>query len=60
MLKNFLQNWLMTGPDLHALKHIEEVVHACQMLNILENGHQQSRCDGDGTGQQHPSETRPP
>lgn len=46
--------------DLHALKHVEEVVHPCQMLNILKNGDQQSRCDGDGAGQQHSSKPGPP
>lgn len=46
-------------PDLHALQHIEEVVHPCQMLHVLEDGHEQSGSDGEGTGQQHPSKTRP-
>lgn len=48
------------GANLHALKHIEEVVHPRQMLNILKDGDQQCRCDGDGAGQQHPRKTRPP
>lgn len=46
--------------DLHALKHVEEVVHPRQMLNVLKNGDQQSRRNGDGAGEQHPSKTGPP
>lgn len=45
--------------DLHALQHVEEVVHARQVMDVLEDGDQQRGCDGQGTGQQHPSETRP-
>lgn len=44
---------------LHTLKHIQEVVHASQMLHILENGNQQSRCDGDGAGQKHSGKSGP-
>lgn len=47
-------------PDLHALKHIEEVVHPCQMLNILKNSYQQCRRDGNRAGQQHSGKTGPP
>lgn len=59
-----LVNAWMTLPvnrssDLHALQHVEEVVHACQMLHVLEDGDQQGGSDGEGTGQQHPGETRP-
>lgn len=50
----------MTRPDLHALKHIEEVIHARQVLNILKNGYQQGRRDGDGAGEQHSCKTGPP
>ncbi|TNN73362.1 hypothetical protein EYF80_016525 [Liparis tanakae] len=39
--------------------HVEEVIHARQVLHVLEDGHQQGGRDGDGAGQQHPSETRP-
>lgn len=46
-------------PDLHALQHIEEVVHACQVLYVLEDGNQQGGGDGQGAGQQHTSETWP-
>lgn len=45
--------------NLHALEHVEEVVHARQVPHILENGHQQGGSDGEGAGQQNPSETRP-
>lgn len=45
--------------DLHALQHVEEVIHARQMLYVLEDGNQQGGSDGQGAGQQHPSETRP-
>lgn len=45
--------------DLHALQHVEEVVHARQVLYVLEDGDQQRGSDGEGAGQQHPSETRP-
>lgn len=41
--------------DLHALEHIEEVVHARQALRVLEDGDQQGGRDGEGAGQQHPS-----
>lgn len=47
------------APDLQTLQDIEEVVHARQVLHVLEDGHQQGGGDGDGTGQQHPGETRP-
>lgn len=47
-------------PDLHALEHVEEVVHPRQMMNILKNGHQQSGRDGDGAGQQHSGKPGPP
>lgn len=46
-------------PDLHALQHVEEVVHACEMMHVLKDGHQQGGGDGEGAGQQHPGETRP-
>lgn len=46
-------------PDLHALKHVEEVVHARQVLYVLEDGNQQGGGDGQGAGQQHTSKTRP-
>lgn len=46
-------------PDLHALQHVEEVVHARQVLRVLKDGHQQGGSDGKRAGQQHPSETRP-
>lgn len=49
----------LVSPDLHALKHIEEVVHPRQMVNVLENGDEERWRDSDGTGQQHPSKTRP-
>lgn len=49
-----------TRADLQALQHIQKVIHPSQMVNILENGDQQCRCDGDGAGQQHPCKTRPP
>lgn len=45
--------------DLHALKYIEEVVHPCEMLNILKNGHQQCGNDGDRAGQQNSRKTGP-
>lgn len=45
---------------LHALKHVKEVVHPCQVMNILKNRNEKSRRDGDGAGQQHPSKTGPP
>lgn len=51
---------LVAGPHLHALKHVQEVVHARQMLDVLENGHQQSGYDGDGPGQHDSCKTRPP
>lgn len=44
---------------LHTLKHIQEVIHACQMLNILENCHQQGGRDGNGASKEHPSKARP-
>ncbi len=50
----------MIRPDLQALKHIQEVIHPRQMLNILKDGYQQSRCDGDGAGKQHPRKPGPP
>ena len=46
-------------PDLHALQHVQEVVHARQVLDVLEDGDQQGGSDGEGAGQQHSSETRP-
>lgn len=45
--------------NLHALKDIEEVVHPCEMLNILKNGHQQCGNDGDWAGQQNSRKTGP-
>lgn len=44
-------------PDLHALQHVEEVVHAGQVLDVLEDGDQQSGSDGERAGHQHPGET---
>lgn len=38
---------------LQALQHIEEIVHACQVLDILENGHKKSGSDGQRSGQQN-------
>lgn len=41
--------WPVEGialPDLHALQHVEEVVHACQVIDVLEDGDQQRGCDG--------------
>lgn len=35
-----------TKTHLQALQHIEEVVHARQALDVLEDGHQQRRSDG--------------
>lgn len=46
-------------PDLQALQHIEEVVHARQVLDVLEDGNQQSRSDGEGAGQQYASKAGP-
>ena len=45
--------------NLHALQHVQEVVHARQVGDVLEDGHQQGGRDGDGAGQQHPGETGP-
>ncbi len=44
---------------LHALQHVQEVVHAGEMLHILEDGHQERGKDGDGARQQHASEAGP-
>ena len=32
---------------------VEKVVHAGHVLNVLVEGHQESREDGDGSGQEH-------
>lgn len=59
MLMKLPANRPSPWPDLHALQHVEEVIHARQVLHVLEDGHQQRGSDGNGAGQQHPSKTRP-
>lgn len=46
-------------PHLHALQHVEEVVHAGQGLHVLKHGDQQSGDDSDGASEEDPGEARP-
>ena len=62
--KNLLPFLAATKPgrqDAHLEAHedVEEVVHARQVLHILEDGHEQRGGDGDGAREQHPGKAGP-
>lgn len=44
---------MATEAHLQALQHIEEVVHARQVLDVLEDGHKKCGSNGQRAGQQN-------
>lgn len=42
-----------------ALQDVEQVIHACEVADILESGHEDRGQDGKGAGEEHPGETGP-
>lgn len=46
-------------PYQDALQDVEQVIHACEVADILESSHKDSGQDGKGAGEEHPGEAGP-
>lgn len=50
---------VLPSPYQDALQDVEQVIHACEVADILENSHEDSGQDGKRASEEHPAEAGP-